>query len=262
MRRSLLAVVLAALLTASASAQGWGTIKGRHVIEGGKPPPAIQLDVNKDQNHCLEKEKLLFSDKYVVSKTGGVRWVVVWIAPTKEGIADHKTPLRIHPSLAAIKDKQVVVDQPCCKFEPHVVVLRKGQELVGKNSSPINHAFRIEGHNGVGENLALAPRSSTTIPAAKWKPHYYHSTLSCGVHPWMQSSLYVFDHPYFAISDEECRFEIRNVPAGKLRILMQHDVGWVHQYDKDKGKGYDGQPITVEEGKTLDLGQITVKLEP
>ncbi len=58
-----------------------------------------------------------------------------------------------------------------------------------------------------------------------------------------------------------CKFEIKDVPAGKLRIIMWHEgMGWVHQRAAGK-KGYDGQGITITADKTLDLGQVPVKAE-
>ena len=260
MRLHLWTLAAVAALASSVSAQGWGTIKGQFVIEGDKPPPVVKLDINKDQDHCLAKGAIT-GEKYVVNKNGGVRWVVVWIAEDNNGVADHKAMLPIHPSLAAIKEKQVTVDQPCCKFEPHVIVMRKGQDFVGKNSSPIAHAMQILGQNGVGQNLALVPGGSLSIDAAKWKPYYYPSEISCGIHPWMKAKLFVLPHPYFAVSDEDGKFEIKNVPAGKLRILMWHDgMGWVHKKDAGK-KGFDGQGIEVADGKTLDVGKVIVKVE-
>src|SRR4051812_33903295 len=236
MLRNLLGIAALAALTASAPAEGWGTIKGQFVIDGGKAPPVVKLDINKDQDHCLAKGDIT-SEKYVVNKNGGVRYVVVWIAPEKDGVADHKTLPDIHPNLADIKNKQLTVDQPCCKFEPHVIVMRKGQEFVGKNSSPISHAMQILGQNGVSENLSLTPGGSLSIAASKWKPYYYPSEISCGIHPWMKAKLFVLGHPYFAVSDEDGKFEIKNVPAGKLRILMWHEgMGWVHKKDK---RGFD-----------------------
>ena len=254
-RLNLLAVAIVAALAPTLSADEWGTIKGRFVFQGGKPPPPVVLPVAVPA--CLANGPIS-SEKYVVSKDGGVRWVVVWITPENDGVADHKTLPEIHPSLVNIKDKAVVVDQPCCKFEPHVLVMRKGQDFIGKNSSAIAHAMQILGQNGVNQNLALNAGASIPVPAGMWKPYYYPSSISCGIHPWMKSYLFVIGHPYFAVSDEDGKFEIKTVPAGKLRILMwQEGMGWVHKREEGK-KGYNGQAITVEAGKTLDVGQYTV----
>ena len=64
----------------------------------------------------------------------------------------------------------------------------------------------------------MSSQSSLTIAAEKWKSHYFPSSISCGIHPWMQAKLFVLGHPYFAISDKEGKIEIPNVPAGKLRL--------------------------------------------
>ncbi len=264
MARSLLilpAVVSLLALASHAPADGWGTIKGQFVMADGKLPPVVKLDVNKDQAHCLSKGDIN-KEAYVVDpKTKGVRWVVVWIAPEKNGVADHASTPPIHPNLANIpaNQKQVEMDQPCCKFEPHLVVLRKGQELVGKNSAPIAHNILIQGGNGVNENLSLPPGAKLPLAAERWKPHYYPSSISCSIHPWMQAKLFVIGHPYFAVSDAEGKFEIKNVPADNLRILMWHEgMGWVHKVEAGK-KGFNGQAITVEADKTLDLKQVPVK---
>ncbi len=255
-KQSFFAIAAVAAMVSTASAEGWGTIKGQFVIEGAVPP-VVTLAIDQDKVPCLAKGPIL-SEKYVVNpKNKGVKWVVVWIAPEKNGIADHKTIPEIHPELVKIKDKQIVVDQPCCKFEPHVFVLRKGQDFVGKNSSPIAHAMLIQGQNGVSDNLTLAPGGQLPVAAAKWKPHYYPTSISCGIHPWMNAKMFVIGHPYFAVSDEDGKFEIKNVPAGKLSIIMWHEEGWAHKKAPGK-KGFDGQSITVEDGKTLDLGKIAV----
>ncbi len=165
----------------------------------------------------------------------------------------------IHPSLEKIPDdnKQVVMDQPCCKFEPPVVVLRKGQDFVGKNSSPVAHNMLIA-VGAVNENLAIPAGKQIVIPAEKWKPYRYAGSVKCTIHPWMGAKMFVLGHPYFAISDAEGKFEIKNVPAGKFRLHMLHEV-WVNKKDGDKPLS-EGAPVTVEADKVLDLGKVLVPL--
>src|SRR5436190_23232120 len=132
---------LAALLTPPAHAQQWGGIKGQLVLENGRQAPVIKLDITKEQEHCLSRGPILKEEYVVNSKNRGVRDVVVWIAAEKDGKANYKAELPLHESVAKIPANQqkVVMDQPCCKFEPHVVAMRKGQDFVGKNSAPIAH---------------------------------------------------------------------------------------------------------------------------
>src|SRR5205814_6500635 len=46
--------------------------------------------------------------------------------------------------------------------------------------------------------------------------------FKCDVHPWMFAWVTVVDHPYFAITDKEGKFTIKNVPAGKYTVTALH----------------------------------------
>ena len=62
----------------------------------------------------------------------------------------------------------------------------------------------------------------------------------------------VFDHPYFAVTDAEGKFEIKNAPAGKWRIMYRHENG----YHKGKA-GNKGFPVEIK-----DHGRGTLELLP
>ena len=38
--------------------------------------------------------------------------------------------------------------------------------------------------------------------------------IKCDVHPWMQSYMGVFSHPFFAVTGGDGKFTIANLPAG------------------------------------------------
>jgi len=131
MRSGILATVAALAASGGLMSQEWGTLKGK-VVFGGEAPKAEAIKIDKDQDHCLSKGDIP-SEKLVVDPaTKGVRWVMVWLVDSK----DPKAALPIHSSLKEAASKEVFVDQPCCKFEPHVVALREGQTLVAKTAHP------------------------------------------------------------------------------------------------------------------------------
>ena len=43
--------------------------------------------------------------------------------------------------------------------------------------------------------------------------------ITCSSHSWMSAKLAVFDHPYFAVTDEKGNFEIKNAPVGVDLVL-------------------------------------------
>ena len=42
--------------------------------------------------------------------------------------------------------------------------------------------------------------------------------ILCNVHPWMRAWIFVFDHPYFAVTSRAGKFELKNLPPGTYTI--------------------------------------------
>jgi plastocyanin len=234
------------------SDSGWGTIHGQVVFAGSLVPAPKAIDVNKDQDHCLAKGPI-YSDELVVNPVNrGVRWAFVWLAPETKS----SPPLAIHPSLKEIKEKQLSVDQPHCMFEPHALALREGQEVVFKNSAPINHNVHWTGHplKNPGGNRIVSPGQSLNVE--NLKADRFPILVTCDIHGWMKGYLRVFDHPYFAVTDQDGKFEIKLAPAGKCRLVVWQDLGWV---TPRVDGGEPGMPMTIKDGDN-NIGKIEMKL--
>src|SRR5205085_8104343 len=191
-----------------------------------KPNEKANIAGHKDEKACLKNGPVLKDDLVVNKKNKGLRWVVVWLAADNNGEADNNAKLPIHPSLKDPKEKSVAMDQPCCNFEPHIVTLREGQDFIGKNSSALTHNMRVIGvgpNGGNTTNLILPAKSEQKIGKGPWKAFARPNPVSCDIHSWMHGFLFVFAHPYFAVTDEDGKFTIEKVPAGKYRIVMWHE---------------------------------------
>jgi hypothetical protein len=87
------------------------------------------------------------------------------------------------------------------------------------------------------------------------KTNRFPHTLCCNIHPWMNARVGVFDHPYFAVTDERGAFEIRLAPKGAWRLKVWHEkVGW-----RGGAEGKDGQKIEVRDQRVTDLGDLDLK---
>jgi plastocyanin len=217
------------------------------VFAGETLPEKIPLSVDKDVDHCLARGPI-HSEKWVVNaQNKGVRWVVVFLKPPAG------QSLAIHDSLRQPKQKEVVVDQPQCAFEPHVVVLQTGQTLVAKNSSPITHNMVMKGVKNEYNDLIPAGRSLTYPVGEKLVPHYSPVKLSCGAHLWMEGVGWIFDHPYYTVTDAEGKFEIPLAPSGEQNLVIWHESAGYAPDSK-------GRVIEVKGGEAVtDLGQIAIK---
>jgi hypothetical protein len=242
-----LAVLAALAGGGAAAAEGWGTLKGQ-VVFPGAAPARPKIDVTKDKEACLAKGPL-YSEDYVVNpRNNGVHNVIVWLIDASGNFAKK---LPVHPSLQSAKPGDVEMDQPCCQFEPHVLALREGQGLVFKNSAGISHNVHvIGGPKGPEFNVILPPGGKKEVPADDLPARPTPIAVKCDIHPWMNAWVRVFPHPYFAVTDKDGNFTIKDAPAGQFRIVMwQESVGWV-QGDKK------GTPVTIQEGGVTDLGKV------
>ena len=84
----------------------------------------------------------------------------------------------------------------------------------------------------MGRRPSQEPGRQRHLPAGgnkevKLKADKQPIAISCNIHPWMKGYMCVFDHPYFAVTDDDGNFEIKNVPAGKLQmVIWQEDMGF------------------------------------
>jgi len=247
------ALVLAVLLgTASlASAEDWGTVKGQIIYKkGAKLPDNPAVTVNQDKAVCLAKGKVLRNEWVVDAKSRGVKNVIVWLSDVDAAKSqDAAWTKAIHPKLKEAP-KTYVSDQPVCAFVPRVIALRDETVLIFKNSASVPHNVKIDGGS-------LGPQINTAIPpgkeleVGKIKARVLPTEVACTIHPWMKSWLISFKHPYYAVTDEEGKFEIKNAPPGKYRLQIWHEnAGYVQRSKKDRGV-----IITITGGKDTKVEQ-------
>src|SRR5262249_54965252 len=154
----------------------------------------------------------------------GVKWVFVSLAQDPENA---EKPLPVNPKLKGAKKEPAVLDQPRCLFTPRAIAVQEGEDVIVKNSSPVIHNTRWVGDPDInkGANVNFPAGASYTIKDLK--AQRLPLLIQCNIHPWMNGRLAVFDHPYFAVTDENGNFEIKLPPASKYRLVVyQESIGW------------------------------------
>lgn len=247
MQRTTTLIVFLSLfaLPAIALAQ-WGHISGR-VIYSGKAPAPKPILVTKDKDVC-GKFKLV-DESLVVGKEGGLKNVAVFVYSDVE---------KIHPDYAAKAKSPVAFDNVNCRYEPRIAAVRVGQPLVIGNKDKVGHNSKIEFFNNESVNPLIPAGASVTVKltAAERLP----GTASCAIHPWMNAFVLVKDHPYMAVTDDDGKFTIENLPAGNLTLQFWHEkCGYVDTVvvgGKKEGWKKGRVDLTVKNGGTLELGDI------
>jgi plastocyanin len=238
-----LASAFAAIATVCA-AQEWGDLEGQFIYKGTPPTPKVIVP-DKDQAVC-GKHKLFEEDVVVDKATGGISGICVYLFTTPT------TKIDIHPDLAKPPSEGVLVDNKNCRFEPHVAAVRTGQKLTVGNGDPIGHNTKAEFFNNASFNdlIPAGGRIEKTFNASESTP----VLLQCSIHAWMKGYLLVRDNPYFAVTDKEGKFSIKNLPAGKHTFVVWHPTGYLVDVT------VDGKPTKWQIG-TRSKGRVEVDIK-
>ena len=238
------AALVAGMLASPAFAE-WGSIKGRFVF-GGDAPAAGALTVDKDVEVC-GKHKLV-AEELVVGPDKAIANVVVYV---------RDKDVKLNPEVAAAGKAEL--DNKGCRFEPHVVFVQTGQELVVKNSDTVGHNSNV--------STIKNPAYNSLIPAGGSAPLKFAveeaipASVTCNIHPWMKAWVVVRGNPYTAITKPDGSFEIKGVPVGELELQLWHEkAGNLAEVATAKGKADKKGRIKVKvEAAGTDLGDIAVE---
>jgi plastocyanin len=119
----------------------------------------------------------------------------------------------------------IVIDQRKMSFMPHVVAVQQFTTVDFLNSDPVGHNVywpSISGNKKLAHNLGTWPKGDK-------KPFQFNdlgtASLLCNVHPEMSGYVVVVPTPYFAVTDKDGNFEIKDIPAGKYTLKTWSEDG-------------------------------------
>ena len=250
--------------------KGTGTLKGQVTYDGDAPKAEkLKFPPDKTDAHCLkgEGEHQLNLTWEVDPNSRGVKNVVVWVRPADGKFFKHDAL----PEKARKRTDKVTMDQPFCNFIPHVQVFNpsifdgKKQEPTGQqffmlNSAPIQHNSQYKGNEAIPENSGNPTINPKGEFEFKVKPARDKATgddlihINCGIHPWMTAKLWALDTPYYAITDKDGKFEIKDVPAGaELMVIAWHEEAGANGFVLPAtSPGPRGEKVTLEAGKDTE----------
>ncbi len=221
------------------------TISGAVKFKG--TPPAMEDDEriskSSDKNFCESGMGIhVKKQTWLVNSDGTVRNVLVFLAPPKG-----KKFAAVDPG-SNPHAKKLVNDQPFCQFVPHVFGVQSDlTPVVFKNSAAVAHNVKIDINPTLGDsiNKTLGPKEESSEYKFKSKGALVLD-MTCSSHGWMAAKIGVFDHPYFAVSDDKGNFEIKNAPVGVDLVVHYWHESFGGLNDK---KGLAAKSYTKGENK-------------
>jgi hypothetical protein len=212
-----------------------GFLSGSVTLTGKVPSPkGYNLTTLPDPVYCgriSDGRGWRLLQPFDVGESGAFRQVVVHIETIARGKAFPPAP-------------PPRIDASDCRFLPFVSVVQDDHDVIVANMDPAMHDIQAY------ETSHLGPRVLFNVPlpisakypreaglSAHFHKHYegtpitqrIHMTkgrrvfnMQCGFHAYMESWALVTDHPYYALTDRDGRFQIPDIPPGPYRITVWH----------------------------------------
>jgi hypothetical protein len=204
------------------------------VLLSGEPPreTPISLDPTCGRYH----QKPLTTRHYVVSDSGGLANVWVYV---QNATGSFSAPT-----------EEVVLDQAGCEYQPYVFAVMTKQPVRIKNSDPFLHNVNTVTSVHSAHRFNIAQPNQTKADTKRFDRPELPLKFMCNVHPWMLAYAAVFEHPFFAVTDSEGRFEIpAGLPAGRYTLAARHLKAGKILREVEIAGGVSADPLTM----TFDL---------
>jgi len=211
----MLAVLVASSATMAVAESGGGTISGTVHLVGAPPDiPTVLPQMNFDTCGSTARP----TQSLLLGSNQTVRNVIVYLT----GYAQN--------NVSTGTNNAVIIDQQDCEFVPRIQIARSGVPLILKSSDPILHVVRIDLMSSTNGSRTLL---KTATPYAGYEKLYQLANFreptllqitSGNGHEWMAAYIAILPHPWAALTDENGRFTLHNVPAGTHRIYAWHEA--------------------------------------
>ena len=182
-----------------------GSVSGSIRYLGPRPTPML-VDMSNEPACVSANRGKVYADSIVVGAGNGLGDAFVYIEKGLEGKTFAPAP------------SPVIIDQKGCWFRPHVFGVQTGQTLQIINSDPVTH--NIHPMPQVNREWNHSQGSGDPPMNYKFTKAEVMIPVKCNIHSWMHAYVGVLDHPYFAVTKEDGKFEISNLPPGTYNLVV------------------------------------------
>lgn len=226
-------VAAVALVAAPLTSYAGGTITGK-VTYAGKPEQKEFLFSKfpnpkfcpKNPNKSLMDGDKRFLKQIEVSKDGGLKGAVVAVVDVEDkAFVDGYAGTEVVAAFCEFQPfSGIVVNTRAFKVENTDADPDDPKSVAGVLHNP--HSFTVKGTtSATGFNIGLAKKGDkldkpVTFRGGAEKEGYFR--LQCDQHEFMQSFFLPVSNPHFAVVKEDGSFELKDVPAGKHKVVAWH----------------------------------------
>jgi len=188
----------------------------------------LLFNSNDITSHAAEKASLSGVVVYKADSESPWRYQRYYVADANTGALAETVvalkPIQAFPSPFQEKHNRITVDQENFQFVPETIVVQTGDKVAFTNSDDSLHNVMLT-HPDDAFNVNLAKdevyEHQFKTAVETMQPH----RLGCVYHGSMRSWVFVFDHPFFALTGKEGTFSMENIPPGDYQIEVHHPAG-------------------------------------
>lgn len=210
-----------------------GSVSGVVKLDG-TAPHYKPINMSADPYCVKANHGPVLPDEVVAGKDGTLANVVVYVKSGAEGYS-FPTPT-----------EGVTLDQKDCMYTPHVVALMVGQTIHVINSDDTTHNIHPTPSDNREWNRSQPPKAPA-IDETFARPEIA-IPVKCNVHPWMKGYIAVMSNPFYAVTDKDGKFELKNLPPGTYTI-----EAWQEKY------GTQDMTVTIGNKETKSGVDFTFK---
>lgn len=249
-------VAAVAFVAAPLTSFAGGTISGKVTFAGKSEQKEFLFSKFPNPKFCPQNpnKSLMDGDKRLlktieVGKDGGLKHAVVAVIDVEDkAFMDGYAGTEVVAEFCEfLPFAGVVVNNKSFKVENHDADPDDPKSLQGVLHNP--HSFVVKGtSSATGFNIALAKKGDkldkpVVFRGGAEKDGFYR--LQCDQHEFMQGYFLPVSSPHFAVVKDDGSFEIKDVPAGKHKVVAWHPFA-------AKGKKVEFE-VDVADGGTANL---------
>jgi plastocyanin len=176
------------------------------------------------------------------------RYVRYYVADAKKGRLAEAVVCLTDRKLRGLRppgeSQTVTIDQEDYRFIPETVAVRLGDKVRFTNSDATLHNVMALGGDE-RFNVSLTQDGEFIQSFARAGNLKQPVKVGCSFHSQMQAWIFVFDHPFYAVTGPDGQYRFEGVPPGEYTLELMHPAGGFRL----------SRPITVAAGKlqTVDL---------
>lgn len=165
------------------------------------------VPVRRDTALCGDSARVV----EVAMRDGALANVLVWV----DGIPSGK-------ALPDVRRHTLTIER--CRIDPRILPTVTGSTINVFSRDPVTHDLRFY-REGATDPVTYARLmdNGQVVPSDQLAAAPGIVEARCTMHPWVRGYVAVFEHPYFAVTDEQGAFRIDGLPAGTYGVKVWHE---------------------------------------